>query len=54
MKNKKIPDNQVVFYQSLDRAIHLEVMYAEENIWLDQNVMGELFACSADNNKQDK
>jgi hypothetical protein len=49
MKNKKIPDNQVVFYQSTDGAIHLEVMYSEENIWLNQNVMGELFACSADN-----
>ncbi len=49
MKNKKIPDNQVVFYQSADGAIHLEVMYAEENIWLNQNAMAELFACSADN-----
>lgn len=49
MKNKKIPDNQVVFYQSPDGAIHLEVMYAEENIWLNQNTMGELFACSTDN-----
>ena len=49
MKNKKIPDNQIVFYQSPDGAIHLEVMYAEENIWLNQNTMGELFACSTDN-----
>lgn len=49
MKNKKIPDNQIVFYQSPDQSIHLEVMFAEENIWLHQNAIGELFGCSSDN-----
>ena len=48
MKNK-IPDNQIVFYQSQDGAIHLEVMYAEENIWLNQKTMAELFGCTTDN-----
>jgi hypothetical protein len=46
---KKISDNQIVFYQSLDGAIHVEVMYAQENIWLNQKAMAELFGCSTDN-----
>ena len=49
MKNKKIPDNQIFFYQSPDKNIHLEVMFAEENIWLHQNAIWELFGCSSDN-----
>ncbi|MFH1175438.1 MAG: virulence RhuM family protein, partial [bacterium] len=52
MKNKsreKILDNQIIFYQSLDGAAHIEVMFAEENIWLTQKKMAELFGCSADN-----
>jgi hypothetical protein len=47
--NKKIPDNQIAFYQSLDGSINIEVLFAEENIWLTQKRMGELFACSSDN-----
>lgn len=49
MKNKEIADNQIVFYQSSDGNIHLEVMFAAENIWLNQKAMGELFGCSTDN-----
>lgn len=48
MKNK-IPDNQIVFYQSQDGAVHVEVMYAEENIWLNQRAMAKLFGCTPDN-----
>lgn len=40
---KKLPDNQVVFYQSSDNNIHVEVMFAEENVWLNQKAMAELF-----------
>lgn len=46
---KKLPDNQIVFYQSPDGSVHIEVLYAEENIWLTQKKMAELFGCSADN-----
>ena len=46
---KKIPDNQIAFYQSLDGSVNIEVLFAEENIWLTQKKMAELFACSADN-----
>jgi len=40
---KKLPDNQIVFFQSQDGHIHIEVMYAEENIWLNQKAIAELF-----------
>ena len=46
---KKLPDNQLVFFQSQDGLIHVEVMYGEENIWLSQKKMAELFGCSIDN-----
>jgi len=46
---KKISDNQIVFYQSQDGAVHLEVVYARENVWLNQKAIAELFGCSTDN-----
>jgi hypothetical protein len=46
---KKIPDNQIVFYQSPDGSVNIEVLFAEENIWLTQKKMAELFDCSIDN-----
>src|SRR3990167_6285196 len=46
---KKIPDNQIGFYQSPDGSVNIEVLFAEENIWLTQKKMAELFDCSADN-----
>lgn len=46
---KKIPDNQIAFYQSPDGSVNIEVLYAEENIWLTQKKMAELFDCSTDN-----
>ncbi|MEI7579061.1 MAG: RhuM family protein [bacterium] len=46
---KKLPNNQIVFYESQDGAIHLEVLFAEENIWLSQKKMSELFATSTQN-----
>src|SRR3989339_1313775 len=46
---KKLPDNQIAFYQSPDGSVNIEVLYAEENIWLTQKKMAELFDCSTDN-----
>lgn len=46
---KKLPDNQIAFYQSPDGTVNIEVLYAKENIWLTQKKMAELFDCSADN-----
>lgn len=43
MSKKKLPDNQIAFYQSPDGAVNIEVLYAEENIWLAQKRIAELF-----------
>jgi len=40
---KKLPDNQIAFYKSPDGSVNIEVLYAEENIWLTQKKMAELF-----------
>ena len=49
VKNKKLPDNQITVYQIPDGKINIEVLYANENIWLPQKRMAELFGCSTDN-----
>ena len=46
---KKIPDNQITFYQSSDGSMNIEVLYAEENIWLSQKKMAELFSTTPQN-----
>ena len=42
-KNKKLPDNQITVYQPPDGKINIEVLYANENIWLPQKRIAELF-----------
>ncbi len=42
-ENKKLPDNQITVYQTPDGQINIEVLYANENIWLPQKRMAELF-----------
>ncbi|OIO75682.1 MAG: hypothetical protein AUJ85_02385 [Elusimicrobia bacterium CG1_02_37_114] len=46
---KKLPDNQIAFYQSPDGSVNIEVLYAEENIWLTQKKMAELFDTTVQN-----
>ncbi len=46
---KKIPDNQIAFYQSEDGRVNIEVLYAEENTWLSQKKMAELFDTTKQN-----
>jgi hypothetical protein len=46
---KKLPDNQIAFYQSSDGSVNIEVFYAEENIWLTQKKMAELFDTTPQN-----
>jgi len=48
-KNKKLPDNQIAFYQAPDGSVNIEVLYAEENIWLPQKRMAELFDTTPQN-----
>lgn len=42
-QNKKLPDNQITVYQTPDGKINIEVLYANENIWLSQRRIAELF-----------
>ncbi|MFA6193435.1 MAG: virulence RhuM family protein [Parcubacteria group bacterium] len=49
MKRKKIPDNQIAFYQAPDGSVNIEVLYAEENVWLTQKRMAELFDTTSQN-----
>ena len=46
---RKIPDNQIAFYQSPDGSVNIEVLYAEENIWLTQKKTAELFDTTPQN-----
>lgn len=46
---KKIPDDQITFYQSENGRVNIEVFYSEENIWLTQKKMAELFDTSIPN-----
>ncbi len=42
--NKKLPDNQITVYQTPDGKINIEVLYANENIWMPQKRIVELFS----------
>lgn len=42
-KKKPLPDNQIIIYQTPEGSVNIEVMYADENIWLSQKRMSELF-----------
>ncbi|MEI8390242.1 MAG: virulence RhuM family protein [bacterium] len=46
---KKVPDNEITFYNSPDGKVSVEVLYADENIWLTQKKMGELFDTTPQN-----
>lgn len=46
---KKLPDNQIAFYQSPDGLVNIEVLYAKENIWLTQKKIAELFDTTPQN-----
>jgi len=49
MPKKKMSDNQIAFYQTADGSVNIEVLYAEENIWLTQKKMAELFDTTKQN-----
>jgi len=42
-KKKRIPDNQITVYHTPEGGINIEVLYANENIWLPQKRIAELF-----------
>lgn len=49
MPKKKLPDNQIAFYQAPDGSVNIEVLFAEENVWLTQKKMAELFDTTKQN-----
>ena len=42
-------DNQITIYETEDGKARIEVRFENENVWLTQKTMAELFDCSADN-----
>ncbi|MHB8829769.1 MAG: virulence RhuM family protein [Syntrophales bacterium] len=48
-KSKKLTDNEITVYQTPGGNINIEVLYANENVWLSQKRMAELFDCTPDN-----
>jgi hypothetical protein len=42
-KENKFPDNQITVYQTPDGKVNIEVLYSDENIWLPQKRIAELF-----------
>jgi hypothetical protein len=46
---KKLPDDQIAFYQTPEGSVNIEVLYSEENIWLPQKRMAELFDTTKQN-----
>lgn len=48
-RHKPAPDNEITFYQSPNGSVNIEVLYAEDNIWLSQKRMAELFDTSKQN-----
>lgn len=41
--------NEIIFYETEDGKVSIEVRFEEENIWLTQKQMAELFECTTDN-----
>jgi hypothetical protein len=48
MKQKN-SDNQIAFYQTPDGTVSVEVLFANENIWLTQKKIAELFDVTSQN-----
>ncbi len=40
---KKISDDEIIFYQSPNGSMQIEVMFAKDNLWLPQKKIAELF-----------
>ena len=42
-------NNQITFYETEDGKVHIEVRFENENLWLPQKLLAQLFECSTDN-----
>jgi hypothetical protein len=43
------PDSEITFYETEDGKVRIDVHFKNENIWLSQKLIAELFECSTDN-----
>ena len=46
---KQKPENQIIIYETKDGKTRIEVRFENENVWLTQKLIAELFECSVDN-----
>ncbi|VVC35202.1 Virulence protein RhuM-like [Cinara cedri] len=49
MKDKFLSNNEILFYETEDGKVCIEVRFENDNLWLTQKHMAELFGCSNDN-----
>ena len=45
----KVADNQLIMFQSPDGGITLEVLYEDNNVWLSQKKISELYDTTPQN-----
>ncbi len=46
---QSVNDNEIIFFNSNDGQVKIDVLYADENIWLTQKKMAELFETTTQN-----
>lgn len=46
---QRLSDNQLIFYQTPDESINIEVLYSENNVWLSQKQISQLFESTTQN-----
>lgn len=46
---KFTPNSEITIYETEDGRVKIEVYFGNENLWLSQKLMAELFECSTDN-----
>lgn len=45
----EVSTNQIVFYETDDGQVRIEVRFENENLWLTQKLMAQLYECTTDN-----
>lgn len=49
MNLNRLPDNEIIVFQTEDEQIHVEVLFEEDNLWLPQRRIAELYGCEPEN-----
>jgi len=47
--SKFTPNSEITIYETEDGKVRVDVHFKNENLWLSQKLMAELFECSTDN-----